>query len=100
MNELLFEIGCEEIPARVVPDVLAHIKERAQKLPESHGLDVDSVEVYGTPRRMALSLTGVADATRKVKKELSGPPVRAAFDAEGKPTKAAEGFAKTAGLPI
>ncbi|MCC6809380.1 MAG: glycine--tRNA ligase subunit beta [Deltaproteobacteria bacterium] len=100
MNELLFEIGCEEIPARVVPDVLAHMKERAVKLPESYGLDVSSVEVYGTPRRLALSVQGLSEATKRVKKELSGPPTRIAFDKDGKPTKAAEAFAKTAGLPV
>ena len=100
MNELLFEIGCEEIPARVVPEVLAHFKDRAAKLSETHALDVQDVAVYGSPRRLCLSITGIGETTRRVKKELSGPPVRAAFDQEGKPTKAAEGFAKTAGVAV
>src|SRR4051794_33455040 len=101
MNELLFELGCEEIPARVAPDMLAFFRARALELGDKLGLDIaGDVQVYGTPRRLARSVTGLPDTPKRVKKELSGPPVRAAFDAQGKPTKAAEGFAKTAGLPI
>ncbi len=99
MNELLFEIGCEEIPARIVPEALAYLGARAEKLSAERGLPITGdVRVYGSPRRLALSITGLGDATARSKKELLGPSVKAAFDAEGKPTRAAEGFAKTVGV--
>jgi glycyl-tRNA synthetase beta chain len=96
MNELLFEIGCEEIPARLVAETLTYLQQRAAALADE--LPVGDVKTFGSPRRLTLSVTGIADATKRTKKELLGPSVKAAFDAEGKPTRAAEGFAKTTGI--
>ena len=82
-KELLLEIGTEEVPAHVMPGILAQLKEKAE-----------AVETLGTPRRSALLVHGVAEKQADVSSENRGPSIKIAFDADGKPTKAAQGFAR------
>lgn len=100
MAELLFEIGSEELPARFVGPALDELTrlftEQCAQVNLKHG----DVRRFGTPRRLALSVAGVADKTPDVTKEVLGPSVRAAFDAAGKPTKPAEKFAESVKLPV
>lgn len=94
----LFEIGVEELPAADLDSALAQLQARALALLEDLRLDHGEVRVFGTPRRLVLSVADLAgqqvDRTTLVK----GPPASRAFDAEGKPTRAAEGFARGRGL--
>jgi len=99
-RDLLLEVGAEEIPASFVEPALEDLKrvftERCQQARLAHG----EVRVYGTPRRLALLVRAVADGGQDVRREVSGPSVKAAFDAQGKPTKAAEKFAEGLGLKV
>ena len=98
MRNLLLEIGTEEIPARFIPSSLKQLKELAQEKLEERRLDFASVEVYGTPRRLVLSVQGLKEQQKDLVLEVRGPAVKAAFDQEGNPTKAALGFAKGQGV--
>ncbi len=93
-KDLLFEIGTEEVPAHVMPGTLAQLKENAEKAFEEKRIAFDSVRTFGTPRRTALLVKGLAEKQEDVTSENRGPSVKIAFDADGKPTKAAQGFAR------
>jgi glycyl-tRNA synthetase beta chain len=93
-KDLLLEIGTEEVPAHVMPDILAQLKEKAGKALEENRLKFEGIRTLGTPRRTALLVSGLAEKQEDVSSESRGPSVKIAFDAEGKPTKAAQGFAR------
>lgn len=93
-KDLLLEIGTEEVPAHVMPGVLAQLKERAGKAFQENRIAFASVRTLGTPRRMALLVKDLAEKQADVTSENRGPSVKIAFDADGKPTKAAQGFAR------
>lgn len=96
----LLEIGSEEIPARFIPDSAAELEARlVGALREAH-LAVDGVRVLATPRRLALLIDRLALAQPDRELEIKGPPVTVAFDAAGRPTPAAEGFARKAGVAL
>lgn len=100
MSELLFEIGTEELPAGFQKPALAQLKEnflsRMRELKLGHG----SVTTLGTPRRLALLVEGIVDAQPDSREELMGPSRQAGFDADGNPTKAAMGFARSKGADV
>lgn len=91
---LLLEIGTEEVPAHVMPGILAQLKENAEKTFAGLRISYDSVKTVGTPRRTALIVEGLADTQADLSKENRGPALNIAFDADGNPTKAALGFAR------
>ena len=98
--DLLIEIGTEEIPARFIPPVLAEMKDSLKKRLEQERIEVGSIQTMGTPRRLALTATGVAERQAESSAEIVGPPQAVAFDADGKPTKAAAGFARSQGVEV
>ena len=91
---LLLEIGTEEIPAHAMPAILNQLKELAQKNLTEARIDFGEVQTLGTPRRLALIVNDVAPNQADVEEEKRGASAKIAFDADGKPTKAAIGFAK------
>ncbi|MGD1950653.1 MAG: glycine--tRNA ligase subunit beta [Leptolyngbyaceae cyanobacterium] len=96
MATFLLEVGTEDLPASFVSDALEQWK---AKIPAELGeqlLGPESIEFYGTPRRLALVLTGLPERQPDREEEAKGPSVKAAFK-DGKPTKAAEGFARSRG---
>ena len=93
-KDLLFEIGTEEVPAYVMPGTLAQLKENAEKAFKENRIAFKAVRTLGTPRRTALLVEGLAEKQEDVASENRGPSVKIAFDAEGNPTKAAQGFAR------
>jgi glycyl-tRNA synthetase beta chain len=99
-HDLLFEIGAEELPSSFVAGALAALPGLATKRLKELRLAHGAVRVYGTPRRLTLSIEALADRQPDVSEELTGPPASAAFDKEGKPTKAAEAFAKKLGIAV
>lgn len=99
-KDLLFEIGAEEIPAGFMPNILGQLKQLAKtKLNDAH-LPFESIETYGTPRRLALIVKGLADASAEISERHKGPSASIAYDADGNATKAAIGFARGKGLDV
>ncbi len=99
-KDLLFEIGTEELPARFIDPALRSLKELAEKELKNLSLSFETVKTLGTPRRLTLYVAELAEAQPDRTEEVLGPPKQVAFDAEGKPTKAAEGFAKKQGVSL
>lgn len=95
---LLLEIGTEEVPAHVMPGILSQLKENAAKTFEELRIEYKNIKTLGTPRRSALLLEGLAEQQADLSKENRGPAVNIAFDADGNPTKAAQGFARGQGV--
>jgi glycyl-tRNA synthetase beta chain len=93
-HDLLFEIGVEELPSSFVASALQALPLLATKRFKELRLDHRTPRVFGTARRLTLVVEQLADRQTDVSEELTGPPATAAFDAQGKPTKAAEAFAK------
>ena len=99
-KDLLFEIGAEEIPAGFMPNILGQLKQLAEtKLNDAH-LPFESIATYGTPRRLALIVKGLADASAEISERHKGPSTSIAYDADGNATKAAIGFARGKGLDV
>lgn len=97
-EELLLEIGVEEIPSTYMPGMLAALKERAGAAFASARLRVEGLEAFGTPRRLVLRAATLAGRQAPLQEEILGPPVSRAFDAAGNPTGAALGFARRHGV--
>ena len=96
----VLEIGSEELPADNVPLAVAQLRERVPTLLSDLRLDYERVRVEGTPRRLAVIVEGMSPRQRDEEKVVKGPPARIAFDAEGNPTKAALGFARSQGVDV
>lgn len=96
----LLEIGTEEIPARFMESALEQLRELAQKALLEERLEFGEIAVYGTPRRLALLVKGLEEVQKERVEEVKGPACRVAFDAEGKFTRAAEGFARSQGVKV
>ena len=99
-KDLLFEIGAEEIPAGFMPNILGQLKQLAEtKLNDAH-LPFESIATYGTPRRLALIVKGLADTSAEISERHKGPSASIAYDSDGNATKAAIGFARCKGLDV
>ena len=99
--ELLLEIGCEEIPAGYLENGLNELKRLTEECLSENRIDrTGDLEVYGTPRRLVLVGRAVSKRQKDLIQEVTGPPRKAAYDKDGKPTKAAIGFAKKQGVPV
>jgi glycyl-tRNA synthetase beta chain len=94
-KEFVLEIGTEEIPSRFINPALEHMKELfSQLLASGRVLSSGEIKTYGTPRRLILHVPQLDEQQADMSKEVIGPPKKIAFDAEGKPTKAALVFAE------
>ena len=100
MADLLFELRCEELPPRDLPEGARSLTEALEAALREAGLPPQSMSAAWTPRRIAVWAHGLADRTADREERLVGPKLKAAFDADGHPTKAAEGFAKKAGVAV
>src|SRR5215831_8461461 len=100
MPDFLLEIGTEEIPARMIDAASRDLRDRVWKLLQSQRLDpAGSVGYYNTPRRLTVYAPGVPAAQADVTEDATGPSVKIAFK-DGKPTPAAEAFAKKVGVAV
>lgn len=97
-QDLLLEIGVEELPASFVAGAVAALPQLVTKRLAELRLTHGAVRATGTPRRLALFVDTIADAQPDLDEEVLGPPARIAFDAAGAPTKAALVFAQKLGL--
>lgn len=99
-RDLLFEIGTEEIPARFMPKALADLNAYTRDELDSAHIEYSDVTVQCTPRRLAVMVKELAEAQQDSVETAKGPARAAAYDAAGKPTKAAEGFARSKGVTV
>jgi len=99
-KELLFEIGTEEIPSGYIPPAMEDLKAVAARLLQEYRLSFQSIRTLATPRRLTLYIDGLAEKQADVRREVIGPTRAVAFDTEGKPTRAAGGFARAQGVPV
>ncbi|MEA5569002.1 glycine--tRNA ligase subunit beta [Anabaena sp. UHCC 0399] len=99
MSAFLLEVGTEELPANFLSGAIAQWRSRIPQSLAAHSLAYESVEVYGTPRRLAVLITGLPSQQPDREEEIKGPPAQAAFK-DGQPTQAALGFAKKQGVAI
>jgi glycyl-tRNA synthetase beta chain len=95
---LLLEIGTEEIPARFIPQALSQLRELTGKALGENRIRFGETGVYGTPRRLAVIVSGVEARQEDSLREAFGPPKKAAFMSDGTLTKAALGFAASVGV--
>jgi glycyl-tRNA synthetase beta chain len=93
MPTFLLEVGTEELPATFVREAIAQWQQLIPATLEEQYLTNDSINVYATPRRLAVAIAGLPPKQPDREEEIKGPPAKAAFK-DGQPTKAAQGFAK------
>lgn len=94
----LLEIGSEELPAGDLSSALRQLKAIVEPLLEDLRLSYERIEIRGTPRRLAMIVHKLANRQTDLEMEVKGPPADRAFDPDGNPTKAAEGFARSKGV--
>jgi glycyl-tRNA synthetase beta chain len=99
-NELLLEIGTEEIPAGFLSKAVADMEEIIRKALTEKRIAFGGIQCMATPRRLVLSVADLAPRQEDQTVEKLGPPRKAAFDENGQPTKAAIGFARGQGLDV
>jgi glycyl-tRNA synthetase len=99
-STFLLEIGTEELPVGDLSMALQQLETSVPRMLDDARLSYQSLSVLGTPRRQAALVYGLAPSQPDRTMEVQGPPARVAFDAEGNPTRAAEGFARKQGLPV
>ena len=97
-NDLLLEIGLEELPARFVRAAMEQLKDNMDKWLREARLAFTRIDAYATPRRLAVVVTGLADKQEDVQEEVRGPARHIALDESGAWTKAAHGFARSQGV--
>ena len=99
-GEFLFEIGCEEIPATLLPRAAAELKELLEKHLGAARILASTVSTYGAPRRLAAMSDAILLQQQDEKIELLGPPKSVAFDNVGQPTRAAQSFCEKQNVQI
>jgi glycyl-tRNA synthetase beta chain len=100
-RELLLEIGTEEIPSDYLENGLKELRDLAESHLKNSRIEIgEPLVAYGTPRRLVLIGKAVQDKQDDTVQEITGPPKAAAFDDQGKPTKAALGFARKHGVSV
>jgi glycyl-tRNA synthetase beta chain len=99
MATFLLEVGTEELPASFVDEALTQWRSRIPQSLAEHHLRPSAIAYYGTPRRLAVLISGLPPQQADQDEEVKGPPAQAAFK-DGKPTKAAAGFAQKQGVAL
>jgi len=99
MPDFLLEIGCEEIPARMIDAASEELRERVAALLSRERLGGNEVTRFDTPRRLAVMVSGISASQAHVVEQLTGPSVNVAYK-DGQPTPAAQAFAKKAGVDV
>ena len=99
-QNFLVEIGTEELPPKALKTLATAFAENVEAELNQAGLSFDKIEWFAAPRRLAVKVLNLATQQPSKEIEKRGPAVSAAFDAEGKPTKAAEGWARGCGITV
>jgi glycyl-tRNA synthetase beta chain len=99
-QDLLIEIGTEELPPKALPGLSAAFSTGMETGLNRLGLTFSGITPFASPRRLALLIHGLDEQQADSEVEKLGPAIQAAFDAEGNPTRAAEGFARSCGVSV
>lgn len=99
-NDLLFELGTEELPPKSLRGLRDALRENLVGLLRQNHLDFEGVRAFATPRRLAVLVSGLAATQPDTFRERKGPALAAAFDRDGHPTQAARGFARSCGVTV
>src|SRR4029077_12231830 len=99
MPDFLLEIGCEEIPARMIGGASEQLRERVAALLSRERLSGGEVTHFDTPRRLAVMATGIAASQADMVEQVTGPSVNVAYK-DGQPTPAAQAFARKSGVDV
>ncbi len=100
MNKYLLEVGVEEIPARLLDSAMEQLVIAIEKNLRDGRVKYESIKKYSTPRRLTVIISGLEDRQEDLKEISRGPSKKIAFDDEGNPTKALEGFMRGQGVTI
>ena len=98
MTTILFELGCEELPPKSLKTLRDALQNSVTEQLSDADISFDTIKAFAAPRRLALQIHGIADKQPDRSEQKRGPAIKAAFDAEGNPTRAAIGFAKGLGI--
>ena len=98
MSSILFELGCEELPPKSLKTLRDALQASVTEQLNEADISFDSIHSFAAPRRLALQIQGISDKQPDRSEQKRGPAIKAAFDAEGNPTRAALGFAKGLGI--
>jgi len=99
-QDLLVEIGTEELPPTALSSLSQYFTQHIINQLEDLSLNYNQVQSFATPRRLAVLITSLDEQQPDKTVERKGPPVKAAFTADGQPTKAAEGFARSCNTTV
>ncbi|MFO7705770.1 MAG: glycine--tRNA ligase subunit beta [Halopseudomonas sp.] len=99
-QDFLVELGSEELPPKSLKTLAEAFLVGVEKGLNEAGLEFHSARYYAAPRRLAILVTQLATQQPDRTQQMDGPPLQAAFDSAGKPTKAAEGFARKCGVSV
>ncbi|WP_114700623.1 glycine--tRNA ligase subunit beta [Psychrobacter proteolyticus] len=98
MSIILFELGCEELPPKSLKPLRDALQASVTEQLTTADITFDSIKAFAAPRRLAIQIQGISDKQPDRTEQKRGPAIKAAFDAEGNPTRAAMGFAKGLGI--
>ncbi|TYO97275.1 glycine--tRNA ligase subunit beta [Desulfallas thermosapovorans] len=99
-KDFVLEIGVEELPARFLEPALTQLQKLTEQSLQEHRLAYEEIITCGTPRRITVFVRKVAETQQSLLQEVKGPAVKVAFNADGEPTRAALGFAKSNGVKV
>lgn len=91
-NKYLLEIGVEELPAKFIDEALEQLYDNIKKMFEEERIEYKDIKTYVTPRRLVAIVEGLEDKQSTLTETVKGPAKKIAYDEEGKPSKALEGF--------
>ncbi len=98
MSTILFELGCEELPPKSLKPLRDALQASVTEQLTDADISFDSIKAFAAPRRLAIQIQGISDKQPDRTEQKRGPAIKAAFDADGNPTRAAMGFAKGLGI--
>ena len=98
MSTILFELGCEELPPKSLKPLRDALQASVIEQLNDAEISFDSIKSFAAPRRLAIQIQGISDKQPDRTEQKRGPAIKAAFDVEGNPTRAAMGFAKGLGI--
>ena len=98
MSTILFELGCEELPPKSLKPLRDALQASVTEQLNEADITFDSIKAFAAPRRLAIQIEGISDKQSDRSEQKRGPAIKAAFDSDGNPTRAAMGFAKGLGI--